>query len=74
MRDCFDEPLDHIALVEYRELNGDARPFLDLGGTGEHSLHRQIVVDQPVAVQTINCQDKEHNEVGIIIARSKAFA
>ena len=65
MRNRFDEPLDHIALVENRELNGDARPVLDFG-RGRRNIFRisKIVVDQPVAMKPIDRQDKQHDEVG----------
>ena len=63
-RDRFNQPLDHVALVENRELDGDLRP-LGHGGrrAGDVLAVFVVVVHQPVTMQAVNCQDDEHDEV-----------
>src|SRR5439155_3834230 len=64
-RNSFDEPLDDVALVEDGQLHSDARPIRDRRRSrGDIFGIREIVVDQPVAVQAVNGEDQEDDEVG----------
>ena len=63
-RDGVDQPLDHVALVVDRKLYGNLGPPLTAGG-GPGTLLRidVVIVDQPVAVQSVGGQDHQHEEI-----------
>src|SRR6202165_4984958 len=60
----FDETLDHVAFIEDRQLYCDEGPLGDSRRSrGNVFGVHEVVVDQPVAMQAVNREDKEDNEI-----------
>ena len=58
------QPLDHIALVVDGELHGDLGPHRQIGRRGRRiAAILEVRIDQPVAVQAVGSQDRQHQEV-----------
>ena len=63
-RHGFGEALNHVALVEDRQLHGDAGPVCDRRRS-RRDIFRigEIVVDQPIAVQAVDRKDEKYDEI-----------
>src|SRR6266852_5991817 len=60
-----DQALDYVALIENGKLHGDTWPARDLWRrAGRVARVLVVVVDQPIAVQTVGSENKKHQEVG----------
>ena len=63
-RDRFDETLNDVTLVENGKLNADTRPLRDgRRRAGNVLAIFVVVVDEPVAMKSINREDDEDDEV-----------
>jgi len=64
-RDGFDKALDDVTLIEDGELDGDAWPLVDWRWrAGDVFAVFVVVVDKPIAMETVAGEDDEDDEVG----------
>ena len=62
--DSLEQPLDHVALVIHRQLDGDARQALEsLPRLGEFAAVLEIQISQIVAMDAINRKDDQNGKV-----------